>query len=170
MKRLLIVLTLGVLVLAFNGNVFAQVTSSNTANATVVASLSVSSTQTLEFGRFSVGATGGTVAISTADVRSATGSVQLITLGSTIRAASYTLAGAANAGYSIALPSANVTLTSGINSMVIAPGTWNSNPAATGTLDGSGAATVKAGATLTVGANQAAGDYSGSFNVTFAYN
>ena len=43
-------------------------------------------------------------------------------------------------------------------------------PSGAGQLDALGNQTLTIGATLNVGANQAPGDYSGSFSVTVAYN
>jgi hypothetical protein len=46
---------------------------------------------------------------------------------------------------------------------------FTSNPSGTGTLAG-GTQTLSVGARLNVGAGQVAGDYTGEFSVTVAYN
>jgi hypothetical protein len=48
--------------------------------------------------------------------------------------------------------------------------TFVSDPATTGALDGSGNGIVLVGATLNVVTGQATGLYTGTFNVTVAYN
>jgi hypothetical protein len=48
--------------------------------------------------------------------------------------------------------------------------TFVSNPTLAGALDGSGAQTLLVGATVHVGVSHVANPYSGTFNVTGAYN
>ena len=47
---------------------------------------------------------------------------------------------------------------------------FSTDAAATGTLDATGETTFSVGGTLTVGANQAAGSYTGSYTATVTYN
>jgi len=67
------------------------------------------------------------------------------------------------------LPPAATTVTSGSDNMTV--DAFTSNPDGTGTLTG-GTQTLKVGATLNVGANQAAGTYTSAtpFTVTVNYN
>lgn len=141
-------------------------TASANANAAIVAAISISNTVDLDFGQVVAGGTSGTVAMSAGGSRSAVGGV---TLGSTGSAApaSFIVSGDANASYSITLPG-SMSLTSGGNNMTV--NTFTSSPNGSGTLGGGGSQNLNVGATLQVGASQAAGSYTGSFNVTVAYN
>jgi hypothetical protein len=67
------------------------------------------------------------------------------------------------------LPSTPTTVASGSNTMSV--NAFTSNPDGTGTLTG-GTQTLKVGATLNVGASQAAGTYTSAtpFTVTVNYN
>lgn len=126
--------------------------------------IAISNTQALAFGKFAAGS-GGSVTVTPGGARSASGGVVLLASGGGT-AAQFSVTGDANATYTITLPDA-VTLASGGNSMAV--NTFVSSPANPGTLSGSGTQTLNVGATLTVGANQPAGDYTGSFAVTVNY-
>lgn len=139
-------------------------------------SFSIVNNDPLTFGTFVAG-TGGTVTIgASTGARSATGGVMLI--NSSYRAAWFTVSCVAGVGadtctstsiYSID-PVAGITLTSGANSMSVGNfSVYSVNTAnSSGQLSG-GTDSLKVGATLTVGNNQARGSYSGSFQVTVAY-
>lgn len=137
------------------------------ATATVVTTLTIATATNLVYGNLAPGASGGTLVMSPAGVRSTTGTV--ITYSSTFNAASFNVAGTADATYAITLPSnGTVTLSDGgANTMAV--NDFTSNPSGTGTLTG-GAETLYVGATLTVGSGQAAGSYSTTFDVTVDYN
>ena len=135
------------------------------ATATVVTTLTITKTADLVYGNLAPGASGGTLVMSPAGVRSTTGTV--VTYSSTFNAASFNVVGTTDATYSITLPSTDVTLTSGGNTMTV--NTFASNPSGTGTLTG-GSETLNVGATLNVSSGQAAGSYSGTFDVTVDYN
>jgi hypothetical protein len=139
-----------------------------TANGTasVIAPMAITKTLDLRFGKFAPGATAGTVVMTTAGVRSATGGVVLSALGAG-GAASFNVTGDTTATYAITLPVAAVTITSGANNMSL--DTFISNPVTTGTLT-AGAQTLLVGGTLNVGISQAAGDYTGTFDVVVEYN
>jgi hypothetical protein len=125
------------------------------------------SVQPLAFGSL-VAASGGAVVVSVnPPARGATGNVFPLRSG-TWSAASFSVSGDPNASYSITLPANGVVfLTSGPNSMAV--NSFNSHPA-TGQLASGGTQTLSIGATLSVGANQANGSYSGNFTVTVEYN
>jgi hypothetical protein len=134
------------------------------------AKVTFTTNRSLVFGRFVAGA-GGTIIISTAGARTRTGGVALVasTGASTPSSANFTYTdtspGKASAGCVISLPAdGSVTLTSGASTMTLRA--FTSNPAPTaGALSG-GTLTFSVGATLTVGANQATGNYSGSVPMT----
>jgi hypothetical protein len=126
------------------------------------------STQSLAFGSF-VAVSGGSVTITANPPgRGSSGTVVLLPSG-TWSAASFSVTGDPSATYAITLPANGaVALTSGANTMAV--NAFTSSPASTGQLGAGGSQTLGVGATLSVGNNQAAGSYSGSFVVTVEYN
>lgn len=152
----------------------AQSTTSASASAIIINPLGIAKTSDLVFGRLAVGAVGGGVTVNTAGVVtfSGAGNTLVQPLGNTgnPRAAEFTVSGEAGFTYSVTLP-ANGTVTlsdGGSNTMPV--NAFVSDPAGTGTLSGAGSSPLKVGATLSVGNNQAPGTYTGTFNVTVAYN
>ena len=133
------------------------------------ADIAISNTQALAFGKFVAGS-GGSVIINASGARSATGGVFLVPSGGGA-VAQFSVTGNPNAAYAITLPADGVvTLTIAGGGSAMAVNSFVSNPASAGTLGGGGAQTLKAGAALTVGAGQAAGNYSGTFEVIVVYN
>lgn len=129
--------------------------------------ITIVNTQALAFGSFAAGS-GGSVTVSAAGVRSAGGGVVLLSAGAG-SGASFSVTGDPNLTYAITLPANGVAaLSSGANSMALTA--FTSSPASTGVLSAGGSQTLSVGATLGVGGNQAAGNYSGSFNVIVNYN
>ncbi len=141
---------------------------SATANSTVtiLAPVTITKTADLVFGTVAPAATAGTVTMSPADARSATGAVDL---SQTVagNAAKFNMTGNANSTFSITLPS-STSLTGPGAAMTL--NAFTSTPSATGTFNSSGSATLAVGGTLAIGANQVAGSYTGSFSVTVDYN
>jgi len=153
--------------LVLHSGVTHAASANSTAGATVVTPIAISNSTGLVFGKYSAGS-GGTVVMSTAGSRSATGGVVLLS-GTAGNAAAFSVTGDGNATYTITLPAtATVTHTDTVTTMSI--GTFTSNPSATGTLAAGGTQTVNVGATLTVGNAQTAGSYSGSYSVSVEYN
>jgi Domain of unknown function (DUF4402) len=164
------------LVLAAAGSAYAQQSSTANANATatIITPIAIAKTSDLGFGKLAVGATGGTVAVSAADVVTIGGTGNTISQPAANTgnpaAAVFAVTGEAAFTYAITLPAdGTVTLSDGATHTMAVNG-FVSNPSATGTLSGGGSQTLKVGATLTVGNNQTPGAYTGSFSVTVAYN
>ncbi len=155
---------------AFAATSYAQVTATASATCSIITPIAITKTQDMNFGNVAVTAIGGTVVLAPAGTRSVTGGVTLPANVGTVKEASFNVTGMASYTFSITLPSTPTTVTSGGNNMTV--NTFTSNPTPTGTLNGSGVATLKVGATLTVLANQVAGTYvSGTpFQVTVNYN
>jgi hypothetical protein len=125
-------------------------------------------TANLSFGAFLSGS-GGTVIVSPDGSRSKTGSVLLLSQGSGVAAAQFSISGTADASYAISLPGDNsVTLADG-NLHTLAVNGFTSSPSGSGRLSGGGTQWLGVGATLVVGSGQAAGSYTGSFSVTVNY-
>ena len=148
----------------------AQATAAANINAEIVAPIEIAKVANLEFGRIATNGSAGTVVLNPAtDARTPGTGITFPVNTGTVNAASFLVEGESGFTYAITLPSAPVTISSGINNMSV--GTFTSFPAATGVLTG-GAETLKVGATLSLGANQAAGLYSAEdiFDVTVNYN
>lgn len=170
MKKITTLLFATIVLLATSFEVAAQSTANATASATILTAISITKTVDMNFGNISVqAATGGTVILSTAGVRSTTGGVTLPATGGTVTAASFTVGGEGAYTYSITLPVTAHTISSGANSMTVTA--FLSNPATIGTLT-AGTQTLTVGATLNVTAAQANGLYISEtgFNVTVNYN
>jgi hypothetical protein len=158
--------TMGLLAAATASAQANSASTSANANARVVTPISIAKTADMNFGDVVAGGSAGTVVLTPAGARSATGGTTLGS-GTSVAAAAFNVTGQANATYAITLP-ASATVTSGANSMTV--DTFTSNPSGTGTLSGGGSQALSVGATLNVGASQATGTYTGSFNVTVTYN
>ena len=168
MKNVLI--TLGVSLVALLLVAPAGYAAQATANATaeVMTPISISKTADLRFGKFSA-LTGGTIVMSDAGSRSATGAVVLSSTDAG-GAASFSVSGDPNATYAITLP-ASTTITHTVdNTKTMTVDTFTSNPSGTGTLSAGGSQAISVGATLTVGNAQTVGSYTGTFDVSVEYN
>ncbi|MDO8301292.1 DUF4402 domain-containing protein [Lacisediminimonas sp.] len=133
------------------------------------AQIAISNTQALAFGKFAAGS-GGTIAIGPNGVRTPSGGVRLLNSAAGT-AASFnvhdTNPANANLTYIITLPDNDVvTLTSGSHNMAV--NNFVSTPSGSSMLVG-GTQVLTVGATLSVGANQPQGSYSGNFSVTVNY-
>jgi hypothetical protein len=151
------------LVLA-GGTAFAATVSAN-ATASIVANISIAKVNDLQFGNIVAGVGATTVSLSTAGVRSGDGNP---VLGGTVTAASFTVTGDGTSTYAITLPT-TTTLTRAAGAETMTVTGFGSNPSGTGILT-AGTQNLLVGATLNVGAGQVAGVYSGTFDVSVAYN
>lgn len=141
--------------------------------AIVLDPVQITQTRVLNFGSLTEAGTGGTLNVDNADTPTPGGSVSSI--GGTIQAGGFTLKGSTGRAIDVTAP-ASVALSDGsANTMAVASFTVNG---AGGTINSTafttslGAATVtgfRLGGTLTVGAGQAAGTYTGSVTVTANY-
>ena len=136
------------------------------ANARIISAITITKLVDLKFADIVPGASNGTVRMTPAGVRTSAGGTTLGN-GATASPASFQVTGQANAAYSIVLP-ASINVSNGAQTMVV--NTWRSTPNNNGNLGAAGSQTLSVGATCRVGANQAAGVYSASFNVTVTYN
>ena len=139
-------------------------TAKGTATATVVAPIELEhdADAALAFGSFLAGA-GGTVVVTSAGAGSVTGEVEFVS-GSTNSADSFTVSGDARRSFSISATGS--TVSNGTATMAFT----TSVSAASDTLDTNGDGSFTVGGTLTVAADQAAGDYTGTYDATVAYN
>jgi hypothetical protein len=165
MKQIAKFFTLAIIMIAFAANSFGQgATATANASATIITPLSITKTLDLSFGNISVGAlAGGTIALTAANARTATGtcSFQLLPV-STV--ATFDITGAPGANLLVTLP-ASSTISNGAVTMTID----NYAHDAPATIVG-GALTFHVGGILNVNAAQAIGAYTGTFDVTINYN
>jgi len=169
MKQISKFFAFAIFLIAFTVNTFGQgVTATANASATIITPITIAKTVDMNFGNISVNAIAGTVIMDPAGVRSVTGGCTLPTPVGTVTAASFTVTGVPGLTFGITLPSGATTITAVTNMTV---DTWTSTPTPTGTLPG-GTQTLTVGATLHVGASQAAGVYNSAtpFTVRVDYN
>ena len=151
----------------------AQSTATASASATIVTPISIVKNVDMNFGNIAVTNSGGTVVLAPAGSRTATGGVTLPVVAGTVSAAAFTVSGQSAYTYDITLPSGNIVLASGANSMNINTFTASIGLTAGALSTGStGSQSFSVGATIAVSANQAAGSYTTAtpFNVTVNYN
>ncbi len=139
-------------------------TAQGAATAEVVAPITLEhvSGAALNFGTFTTGDAGGTVVVDLAGVGTATGEVTLLA-GSVEAADAFNVSGDANRSFSITTAGGSVT--NGSDSM-----NFNTSADTSGALDAAGAAAFSVGGTLTIAGGESAGTYTGSYDVTVAYN
>lgn len=131
------------------------------ATVSIVAALQITEDAALDFGTVVADTLTGDVTVDQAGTQSC--DANLTCIGGA--AADYTVTGTGNNTYSISLSNGgNVTLTGAGLDMTAAL-----DADASDTLAG-GTDTFSIGGTLTVGAGQTAGDYTGTFTVTVDYN
>jgi len=160
----------------FGANAYAAAATS-TATSTVIAPIAITAPVVLSFGKFAPGA-GGSVTISNSGARTRSG-VILSSTSSIQTAARFDVTGEGSSTYAITHGGADVltgpTVDGVVQTMALAKtsdltgANVTTGNVSTGTLN-SGAQSVYVGGTLTVGAAQAAGTYTGAVTVTVEYN
>lgn len=145
-----------------------------TATGTVITPISITKSADLNFGNFAPG-TGGTITVSTSGAPTSTGIVRSTTVTPT--AAKFDVSGDNNATYAITYTGTSATLSDGATGTMdlaihsdLTAGNATSNTASSGTLSAAGTQSIYVGGTLTVGATQASGTYTGSVKVQVEYN
>ena len=179
MKNITKIFAIALVALGFSATSFAQTVSpSSTATADATASIltPILITKNADLGFGTIGAVAGsasTVVVSNTGVRTSA-TATLFTVASTpVTNARFTITGTPNALFAITLPATDVSLTStsvGATAMTIPAASWSSDLGVSSTILNTGSKVLNLGATLNVGAGQTAGTYSGSFDVTVAYN
>lgn len=135
------------------------------AGANIIAPISITSLVDLHFGDIVPADAAGSVELTPAGVRTPTG----VTLGSGagVTVATFAITGDPDATFAVTLP-ASSSLTGPGDSMAITD--YASFPDENFAFDSGGSASLAVGATLQVGASQVSGAYTGTFDVTVAYN
>jgi hypothetical protein len=144
-------------------------TTSATSTANIVAPITLVKNTDLSFGNIaSSGSVLGSVELTPAGNRIASGGATLPIVSGTVTAASFTATGLSGYTYAIMLP-VDITLVHSLGLAVMLADNVNSTPNGTGTLTG-GTESIAVGATLNIDVSQMAGFYSGTFDVSVNYN
>jgi hypothetical protein len=172
MKKMNKLFVLAIIMLAFTANAFGQLSATANAGARIISPLSIAVVNNLHFGTIFKGTSASTIFLDptlAVGPSVATGNAQTApTIAPLYSRASFTVTGEPTLTYAITLP-ANGTVT------ITGPGPamgidFTSSPTPTGTIGAGGTQTLIVGGTLSVAANQTSGTYSGTFNVSVAYN
>lgn len=176
MRKEAVILLCWVTMMISSMQIFAQgFTKTSAVGVKIQQSIAIAEIRPMHFGTMTVKASqGGTCVVSTAGVRSRTGGVTLSNLMPQMSLATYLVTGEPGRSYAITLPS-TITVVYNSHSMVInnllaKPASGVQSHTATGTLSVSGSEQFTIGATLNVAAGQEEGLYTGTFNITVAYN
>jgi hypothetical protein len=146
------------------------------ATGTVITPIAITKAADLNFGKFAPGA-GGSITVSTSGAPTSAGIVRSTAVTPT--AAKFDVTGDNDATYAITYTGTSTTLSDGQatpNTMAmsihsdLAAANATSGTVSSGTLSATGAQSIYVGGTLTVGAAQVAGTYTGSVNVQVEYN
>lgn len=138
-----------------------------TGRTIVLNSLSVTNVQDLDFGDLAAGTTAGTATVNAnTNARTVTGGT--VPVGGSPTAAIFFAAGVVNRVFIVQIPNGNITLSNGAGGTMTV-GNWTTNGPVSRNLGPTGVATIRVGARLNIAANQAEGDYSGTFNITVIY-
>lgn len=127
----------------------------------ILQAITVSKTADLNFGRVVAGTAAGSVVVAEDGTRTCAAALRC--LGSTTGAA-FAVTGTAGETVTVAIDTPSIQLTSGANRMTVALSTQTR----TMTLS-AGNNAFRVGGALSVGANQAAGTYTGQFTVSVNY-
>ncbi len=136
-------------------------------SARIVVPLTATSPTALRFGNIGAGAAAGTVRVTAAGVRTATGGATLVSGAAFGGGVVSITSGEASRVVNITYP-ASVTLSSGASTMVLNNFGPSGSPA-TVTLNAGGTGTFNVGGRVAVGVSQASGNYAGTINITLAY-
>ncbi|MFZ4761533.1 MAG: DUF4402 domain-containing protein [Alphaproteobacteria bacterium] len=134
----------------------------------IVSTISTTKLDDMDFGRFSVGNSGGDIVLKPDGTRNVSGEIALA--GGAPKPARFQVAGEANMPYSITMPAGSQILSNGSSSLRV-----NFDPSliSGGTqvrkLSKDGSDSFATGAVITAEKNQSPGNYSGSFNLTVSY-
>ena len=174
-RKVMVLAGCAALICAANiGESQAATTATASSTGTVIQPLSIAKVLDLSIGKFMAGASIGTVVVSTSNAQTVSGGVTTTAaLGASAKAATFTVTGEPNATYAISYPN-TITLTGAGAPLTLDTFTnavdVGTVAAGVGTLPASGPQVLSVGATAHVAASQAAGVYSGSFDVMVVYN
>ena len=165
--------TMTFLALGSSAKVVRAATTGVPIQAILLGAATITQTRTLNFGSMSVPGVGGNVVVDNTDAITTGGSVASI--GGTIQAGGFTLRGVIGKKIEVTGPASvaisNGTTTMAVGSFTVDGGATTINAAPfTRTLAAITETGFRLGGTLTVGAGQAAGTYTGTVTITANYN
>lgn len=164
MKKIVL---LGALLLGLSAEAYAQQSANSTIRVEVESrAITLANVAGLDFGKILPYGSAGSIAVSSNGTYSASNA--FISDATSIQASAWAVNGIPGAPFAVTLPT-SVTISNGTENMTV------TNFSRTGStqqlfLDAAGNASFNVGARLNVGANQPAGIYAGTFNVTVNYN
>lgn len=164
MKKIVL---LGALLLGLSAEAYAQQSATSTIRVEVESrAITLANVAGLNFGKILPYGSAGAVTVFSNGTYSASNA--FISDATNIQASAWSVTGIPGAPFAVTLPT-SVTISNGTENMTV------NNFTRTGgslpqNLDAAGNASFNVGARLNVGANQPAGIYSGTFNVTVNYN
>ncbi len=139
------------------------------AQSTIIQPVTIAKTADLQFGRVITNTAANRVTISqTTGARTASLGVTTLAPGAPFSRATFTIAGAPGLTTTITLP-ATVTLTRSGGGATMTVTTFRRTPTGNPVIPATGSYTLNIGARLNVAANQAVGNYTGSFAITTNY-
>lgn len=147
--------------LALNAPAAHAASATGTATAKILRQITLTNTSALQYATIISGATASTVQVTTAGVRTCNAG---LTCTGTATAANFDVQGTSGAVVGIS-GDTTVTLNGSISGTMTSTLTYSAASLTLGATGGS----FQVGGTLSVGANQPAGDYTGTFNVTADY-
>lgn len=161
-------ITLAIAILGFTSVSLAQ-SASATGSVRLLTPISIIKNLDLRFGSVLTANAAGTVVIghTGAAVRTMGSYTDLATGADPFGAAQFTVSGTKSQKFAVTLPSSILLAGPGASLTV---DSFTTDFTAGGTLDAAGTKIILVGAKLTIPANQEGGTYSGTFNVTVAYN
>ncbi len=153
--------------LAMAASPAAAQTAAGQSRTTVLDQITMTNTGELNFGRATVGATAGRIVINpNTNARTTTGSV--VTVGAGHSRASFVVSGTPNRIVRFTVVSGSIVLSNGSGGTMTV-NTFRLNGPRNRNLGAAGSVTLQVGARLNVNANQAPGNYTGSFQVRVDY-
>ena len=167
-------LTIAALSLAFGGAAAAQSsTQSTSGSATIIQPITLTKATDLAFGKIMRPSSGSNVVQinETTGTRTASGGGNAALIASTVSRASYSVAGEGGQTYSINVPATFDMTRSGTSDTVTVTLTATATSGTlSGTIGSAGASSFGVGGSFPVASTTATGAYTGSFDVTVAYN
>ncbi|WP_016989775.1 DUF4402 domain-containing protein [Flavobacterium sp. ACAM 123] len=171
MRKIISIVTLITAVVAVSTTANAQASQAAPSGATVVTPISITNDNGLNFGNITVSSTtAGTVVMTPAGVRTAADGAALPTIAGPVAAAKFTVNGQGAYTYAITLPTSAITLKGTADATKeMTLGSFTSTPSGSGALTG-GTQVLTVGGTLTVGAAQAADNYTNTADLIVTVN
>jgi hypothetical protein len=171
MKKIKEFLKISIVLVHFSAAVNGQASNSTNIGVFILPGISFSETSSLHFGTMTSPAAQATVVLKPDGTRTSATSIDLLAQSPESSPAAYVVTGGSNTTYVINLPLSDITITCEANSQTMIVNNFTSSKIMnTGGLNSSGTDAFSVGASLLVEGDQATGNYSGTFDISIAYN